>query len=303
MICKHCGAEMDDAMAICPACGAPVDTVETEVTGTEPSILGAVPASELMEEPMAAEDTLEEQAVETERPSEETIEGEETGDAQEYHYGAAVAQQQAQGEYDPWGAQSAAPRKKGSVLPLVISLLLVAGLAVGAYFLFFANSDPASAEKALKNEFSNVIDKYNADLLTGDTDKIYSNFSAEARTEDNIEILTGSVQNVIDAASGGQIYGLGEIDVSNQSDVLSKVYGLLKLKLALIDVQLSEDKQTATGRVVTVVTFQMPSQSEEPAEATDIQEFDQAQTSKFSFVKDKNGWLISALREQPALTQ
>lgn len=137
MFCPHCGKQIPDGSKFCTACGA-VLTDEVRAAVQQPQQSDPQPyAQQPFEQQAYAQQPFEQQAY-AQQPYEQQAYTQQPYAQQPYEQ-----QAYAQPGYDPYAAPAAVEtKKKKSKKPLFITLgalVLVAALAVGAWFLFFRN--------------------------------------------------------------------------------------------------------------------------------------------------------------------
>ncbi len=135
MFCENCGKQIPDSTRFCPFCGMQVLDIENDPAGT---VSGPEPAPAPAQTPPPAPEPLYQQ-----QGWQNATQGYEH---QPYRQGWQNAPQNyAQQPYQqPWNATPVAaygqqPKKSNSkvIIIIIAAVLAVAGLAVGAYFLFF----------------------------------------------------------------------------------------------------------------------------------------------------------------------
>ena len=198
MNCKQCGAQMEEDTELCPDC-----KMGDEVTAAE------------MAEPEETE-TAEAIEIETEVMESDAETSEACADE--------VARLGTDGAEA--GAAAVSVRKKGAV-PFVISLVLIAGLALGLYFAFFA-SGGSDEDKIMK-----TFHRFETCINNGDVDGMRACFVEGEIHEDEIPMFGPSEEFIALIQEG--TYGDLDIDYTNTDTVVKSFVEGIGLKFALAE--------------------------------------------------------------------
>ncbi|MDR3207099.1 MAG: hypothetical protein LBT60_02085 [Oscillospiraceae bacterium] len=238
MTCKQCGSAADEALTLCPDCGAELTDGAPEALTDEAAAPDAATPAEEAEGPAAGTDVWE----------------------------AAPPD----GDFLAAAPQPAARRR--GLVPFLVSLGVVVALAVGAFFLFFADN-LGTDEARIDSLFNRFVSQLSAGNISGLRKCLPSGYTVG----DGDLLLLGTQDSVAASLAAG---GFGQAETVNANDagaLMRAAVKQLNFRAALTRLTLDDSKTIASAYVI--YTIDLPG---------GVSSF----TCTISFVKQNGKWLI-----------
>ncbi len=238
MTCNFCGAQLDESLTTCLKCGAAVESASD--VNDEPTVL-----SEPNEDVPQDVSTSDAPAYTPDTDNGDAAQDPEGfplfGEANPYDSEEAVRMAAMENAYN---AKDVMPRKKGSVLPLIISLVLLVGLAVGAYFLLFAN------EASSPEPFNSEVAEYAAAMSAGDLTAM-SALKTDTMNQDNTtQSVFGPLSELMPSIQTDFPDALSEAAYADEGTFLKEFSAWLGLRIIYVDGVVADDGLSGEARCV-----------------------------------------------------